>query len=83
MNSKSFENSIFFPLSLVQTYLVEIQGLHWNVTIYSLYLSHLMWIFMCFAAEVLIQVAAKVLFSVLPKVWLHHNIWKIQILKRI
>ena len=42
-----------------------------------------MWIFMCFAAEVLIQVAAKVLFSVLPKVWLHHNIWKIQILKRI
>ena len=29
---------------------------------------------MCFAAEVLIQVAAKVLFSVLPKVWLHHNI---------
>lgn len=36
-----------------------------------------MWIFMYFAAEILIQGAAKILFSVLPQIWLHDNICKI------
>lgn len=34
---KGFENPNFFPIILVQTYLVEIQGLNWNETISGLY----------------------------------------------
>lgn len=36
-----------------------------------------MWILMYFAAELFIEAAAQILFSVLPKVRLQHKIWKI------
>lgn len=40
----------------------------------NLYLTHLMWILMYFAAELFIEGAAQILFSVLPKVQLQHKI---------